>query len=297
MSPKRSAEDAVARRSASRRAGCSRAPSRAPASRCGSRPPAATVSPTSRFSTRTWPNSSTSPSSVDAGELAALARDDDREVLAARAAPLDGRRDVVVDDRLLGDQDVVGAAGDARSSGAIQPACRPIVSTTMMRLCDSAVEWHPVDRLGGDVDGGVEAEGVVGAVQVVVDRLRDADDGQAVLGVELRGDAERVLAADRDERVELLEGLADAFDAALELVGVRPRGADDRAAAAAGSPRSRRTRAASGSPSIMPRQPFRTPTVSCPSSQRRRQTARMTAFSPGQSPPPVSIPIRIAARV
>ena len=100
----------------------------------------------------------------------------------------------------------------------------------MIRLCDSAVEWHAVDRLGRDVDRGVEAEGVVGAVEVVVDRLRDADDGQPVLGVELGRDAERVLAADRDERVELLEGLLDAFDAALELVRVRARRADDRAA-------------------------------------------------------------------
>ena len=43
----------------------------------------------------------------------------------------------------------------------------------------------------------------------------------------------------------------------------------------------------------MPRQPFSTPTVSCPSSHSRRQTARITAFRPGQSPPPVSIPTRI----
>ena len=33
-----------------------------------------------------------------------------------------------------------------------------------------------VDRLGADRDGRVEAEGVVGAGEVVVDRLRDADD-------------------------------------------------------------------------------------------------------------------------
>ena len=38
---------------------------------------------------------------------------------------------------------------------------------------------QPVDRLGGDRDRRVEAEGVVGAGEVVVDRLRDADDGEA----------------------------------------------------------------------------------------------------------------------
>ena len=43
----------------------------------------------------------------------------------------------------------------------------------------------------------------------------------------------------------------------------------------------------------MPRQPSRTPTTSCPRDHDRRATARMTAFRPGQSPPPVSTPIRI----
>src|SRR6516225_10225661 len=50
-------------------------------------------------------------------------------------------------------------------------------------------------------------------------------------------------------------------------------------------------------PSTIPRQPFSTPTVSWPSSHNRRHTARITAFSPGQSPPPVSIPTRIGRRV
>ena len=37
---------------------------------------------------------------------------------------------------------------------------------------------QPVDHLGGDVDGGVEAEGQVGLVDVVVDHP-DAHDGDA----------------------------------------------------------------------------------------------------------------------
>src|SRR3954471_22779847 len=45
--------------------------------------------------------------------------------------------------------------------------------------------------------------------------------------------------------------------------------------------------------STIPRQPSRTPTTSCPRDHDRRATARMTAFSPGQSPPPVSTPIFI----
>jgi hypothetical protein len=73
---------------------------------------------------------------------------------------------------------------------AIQPACRP--------------------------------ERVVRSVEVVVDRLRDADDRKVELGVEPGRDAERVLAADRDERIELLERAPDAVDAALALPRVRP---------------------------------------------------------------------------
>src|SRR4029078_3338533 len=92
---------------------------------------------------------------------------------------------------------------------AIQPAWRPITSTTRTRWWDSAVVWsrssasvavlsagsrarvnvEAVDRLGGDVDRGVEAEGEVGAGEIVVDRLRDADHVDPELR-ELGGDAQ-----------------------------------------------------------------------------------------------------------
>ena len=145
----------------------------------------------------------------------------------------------------------------------------------MIRLCDSGGRVAAVDRVGGDGDRGVEAEGVVGAVEVVVDRLRHADDGKTELGVEPGRDAERVLAADRDQRVDLLERALDAFDAALELVRVRARRADDRAALVQ-DPEISSYPSGTRLPSIIPRQPFRTPNVSCPSSQSRRQTARIT---------------------
>ena len=102
---------------------------------------------------------------------------------------------------LLGDQDHVGAAGEAGVEG--DPA-----GVAAHHLDDQ----HPVvavggrvqavDRLHRDVDRGVEAEGVVGGAEVVVDRLRHADDRQAVLGVQARGRAEGVLAADRDQAVD-----------------------------------------------------------------------------------------------
>ena len=61
-----------------------------------------------------------------------------------------------------------------------------------------------VDRLGGDLHRCVEAERLVGAAEVVVDRLRDPDDREAEIRVELRGRAQRVLAADGDQAVELM---------------------------------------------------------------------------------------------
>ncbi|GDY43894.1 hypothetical protein SANT12839_047760 [Streptomyces antimycoticus] len=91
---------------------------------------------------------------------------------------------------------------------------------------------QPVDRLGGDIDGGVEAEGVVGAGHVVVDRLGHSDHLDA-LAAQGRGDAERVLAADRDERVHLVlgEGLPHPADPVLAGQGIGPGGSEDGAAA------------------------------------------------------------------
>ena len=66
-----------------------------------------------------------------------------------------------------------------------------------------------IDRVGREADRGVEAEAAGRPVDVVVDRLRHADERDALL-VELVGDGQRAVAADADERVEphLLEHLA-----------------------------------------------------------------------------------------
>ena len=99
----------------------------------------------------------------------------------------------------------------------------------MMRLRGRV---QAVDRIGGDHHGRIEPEGVVGRVEVVVDRLGHADDRQAVLG-QLRRHAQRVFAADRDECVdsEIGEVALDLLDTALDLDRVGARGAEDRAAA------------------------------------------------------------------
>ena len=86
-----------------------------------------------------------------------------------------------------------------------------------------------VDGVGGDLHRGVEPEREVGGREVVVDRLRHAHEIHAVT-TELGGDAERVLAADGDQRVDALtfDRVVDAGDAVLGLVRVRPRAPEDR---------------------------------------------------------------------
>ena len=58
------------------------------------------------------------------------------------------------------------------------------------------------DHVHRAADGGGEADAVVGAEDVVVHRLRDPDDRDSLLGQAL-GEGERVVAADRDQRLEM----------------------------------------------------------------------------------------------
>ena len=113
----------------------------------------------------------------------------------------------------FGDQDVVGGRCDPRIAG--DPA-----GVAAHRLDDHdppvrlGGRLEAVDRLHHDIDARVEAERDVGRAEVVIDRLGDADGGQAAIGEEFAGDAERVVAADGDQGVQLepFERLDEAFD-------------------------------------------------------------------------------------
>ena len=162
----------------------------------------------------------------------ALGDDDDRERRPARVAALDALADLVDVERALGDEDDVGAAGDAAvGRDPARVAAHDLDDDDAVVRLRGRVQ--AVDRVGGDLHRGVEAEGDVGAGEVVVDRLGDADHRHAV-GRQPARDAERVLAADRDQRVDAfaLERLAHERGAVgAVLVGVRARRAEDRAAA------------------------------------------------------------------
>ena len=158
----------------------------------------------------------------------ALGDDDDRREAGLEAAP-DQLADLLEVERLLRDQDHVGAAGEPGVEGdPAGVAAHHLDDQDPVVAVGGGVE--AVDRLHRDVDRGVEAEGVVGRAEVVVDRLRDADDRDAVLGVKARGGPQRVLAADRDQALDAvaLEVLDEPLGVALLLERVGPGGAEDR---------------------------------------------------------------------
>src|SRR5207247_1492943 len=139
---------------------------------------------------------------------------------------------------------------------------------------------------------------VISSREVVVDRLRHADDRKLALLVQPSRDAERVLAADRHERVQPEQAeVATTLSAPPSTLNgfvrevpriVPPRGM---------IPEIRSLPSSCDLPSTKPFHPSWTPTTSTPRSIECRVTARMTAFSPGQSPPPVRIPSRFTIRV
>src|SRR5205085_4418250 len=126
----------------------------------------------------------------------------DGEVHAPRTmTPHDVLADAIDLDRLLRDQDHVRAAGDPGMGG--DPACVPahhLADDYAVVRLGGGVE--PVDGLGGNLDGCVEAEGQIGAGEIVVDGLRDADEVDSHL-VQLGSHPERVLAADGHHRAHV----------------------------------------------------------------------------------------------
>src|SRR5215207_1530251 len=162
--------------------------------------------------------------------LRSLRDHDDRRVLALEAA------DDVVGDPIevefdLRDQDHVGPACEPRVKG--DPASIPPHHLADQRPAVALRgRVEAVDRRHRDVDRGVEAEGVVGGREVVVDRLGNAHHVDAALE-ELRGGPQSVLAADRDQAVDsvVLQVLGDPLRTAILFERIGPRGAEDRPAA------------------------------------------------------------------
>ena len=162
--------------------------------------------------------------------MAALGHHHHAVVLAVIVVVLEQRADVVDVDFLLGNQDHVGAAGDAGGIGdPAGIAAHHFDHDHAVVRVGGGVD--AVDGLGGDHHGGVEAEGLVGAADVVVDGLGHAHAGHAVLAQEQR-DRLRVVAAEGDQRVDLvgLQNFLHLLDAAGNLLHVGARRVQDGAA-------------------------------------------------------------------
>src|SRR5438552_18750896 len=163
-----------------------------------------------------------------------------------------------------------------------------------------------VDRVCGGGHRGVEAKRRDGATDVVVDRLGHANDWKALLP-QRPDDAERPFAADRHESIQPIR--AKGFEQLVRPIQFRPRpvrllrhlsGSRRFDVPRIVPPRCVIPRTSLGpsgmsspSPSRLPN-PRLIPTHSQPRWTALNTTARMTAFSPGASPPPVEIAILTA---
>ena len=130
-----------------------------------------------------------------------LCHGDDGEVGTLLGAALHRTADAVDVVGHFGQQDDVCAAGDAGIEG--QPAGLVAHDLDAHHAAVAACGGvDAVDDVGGDVHSGVEAEGDVGAVDVVVDGLGQADDVQALLREKVGGLVGAV-AAQAEQTVEL----------------------------------------------------------------------------------------------
>ena len=202
--PRRSAWRARGRRPpACRRAARGRGSSRASQSRSAARSPASSVTPIPPR--RAWPKASVAvpaPGSAGCPRAASRPRRRPRSRSCARA-----RGGGAGARRPRRCRTAARARGSRRprpampACVAIQPACRPITSTTITRSWDSAVVCRRSIASVTICTAVWKPNGDVGAAEVVVDRLGHAHDRHA-LAVQAQRHAERVLAADRDQRVD-----------------------------------------------------------------------------------------------
>src|SRR3954467_12758014 len=167
---------------------------------------------------------------ADFRKMAAFGNDDDAVVLAVIVVVFKQSADVIDVDLLLRDKDDMRATGD--SGGVGNPAgvaAHHFADDDAIVRVGCGVE--AVDGLGRDHDGGVKPKGLIGAADVVVDGLGNANSVDAVFG-EIERDRLRIVAAEGDQSIDLV-GLQDflhLFDAAGDLLHIGARGVKDSAA-------------------------------------------------------------------
>ena len=123
----------------------------------------------------------------------------------------------------FGDQEVVGGCRDSGEAG--DPTG---VSSHGLDHHHASMRFgsgsESIDGFHDDIDRGIETEGDIGAGEVVVDGLGDADGVDAVDLIELVSDTERVVSADCDQGIELVgpDRIEDELNGCVVLEGVGP---------------------------------------------------------------------------
>ena len=88
-------------------------------------------------------------------------------------------------------------------ASAIQPTSRPITSSTIVRRWLAARRLQAVGHVHADLDRAHVADGEIGLGEIVVDRLRHADERNLPLLGEAGEDARAAVTADADQGVEI----------------------------------------------------------------------------------------------
>ena len=160
---------------------------------------------------------------VDKGHRAAFRygtfrRHHNAEMTALGFAPPDLVADLVDIERDLGNQNDVCRAGDPRVERN-EPRIAAHDFDHHHALVALRRRVHLVDRVGRGSDGGIESERRHGSAHVVVDRLGHADNREALFE-QAQDDAERALAADRNQGVETIR--AEGVEQLLRAVALLP---------------------------------------------------------------------------
>ena len=127
----------------------------------------------------------------------------------------DGFSDLVHIKWTLGDENGVGASGDAAVER--DPSSVPAHDFHDHHAVVSfGGGVHAVDGFADDVARGIEAEGIVGSAEVVVDGFRHSHNVYALL-VQFLRDGKCIVAADRNQGIDFVG--RNGFYAAIEAVG------------------------------------------------------------------------------
>src|SRR5215469_3781094 len=131
----------------------------------------------------------------------------------------------------LWDQNGIGSAGNAAIESDPSRVAPHDLNHHHSIMCFCG-RMNTVNRFAHDVAGGIEAKGIVGAAEIVIDRLRYANHLHSFF-VELLRDGKRVVTSDRYQRVELvfLDGRHAAVKTVWALGRISPGGAENGAAA------------------------------------------------------------------